>query len=844
MEKSLNNINKKYEDLRTVFASHKKEKQVALDRHNKERRELQIQLARVRKQKTELRQKFEKTWRRRFSRAFKTAIGAKRERPRSAGVADERTNWKNLYKLADDKIAESDWLSVIGVWQPVLEAVDPTPPARAFLDTSRSHRARGNLALAEQIAMQGIRIHSADLALATELARIATEKKDWVLAEEHWQSVLLIGGRRTPAGAFLELAKSRRRNGELIAAEAALLEGTSRHPAHVGLLSELASVAMDRNNWAEAEKRWEVVLHRANNAAPPRVFRELARCRRLRGALDDAAETLRRGTTAHPEDLALAAALDEILMIGTSWEDAVVRWRRTHQAELEKSLSLHLNSNTTPGTSTRKEPSNNRVIPLPQEERVVVYTCLFGNYETPKEPLFKDPRVRWVLFTDDSSLTSSAWEVRVVTEALSSPRRSSRMPKILPHIFLEEHDISLYIDSSLEIRAPDILFSVHLMLGDKDLALYRHHSRNSVYEEIECCEKQHLESHELCAWYRNFYESVPLPPHLGLFENTLIARRNTKEIRALNEQWWSFYGTLGGQRDQLCFPAALHAVGMTPNSIAQGEQVRNNPFVNFHRHHRTAAPAQNPRIFIFIAFAPEAYGRDLGRVYNEYMERLGEDDVAVFIDHDAMLCGSNWASLIDKVVKGCSRENVLFVGRCNRIGNPYQRLNLLEDSHNLWEHAVASDVVAEECGDALIDVTRMPSSSGVVMIVPKRTWNKNKFELGFLKVDNNFHKAVAKNNGKVYLLEGLYVYHFYRGDGDELHAVRLKTVPEADGGLHFVRNTIYEVGATIEVSAYANILRDGEWLFLSRSNRSSVQGIGTIEFMSRYVPCPTTAFWL
>ena len=59
--------------------------------------------------------------------------------------------------------------------------------------------------------------------------------------------------------------------------------------------------------------------------------------------------------------------------------------------------------------------------------------------------------------------------------------------------------------------------------------------------------------------------------------------------------------------------------------------------------------------------------------------------------------------------------------------------------------------------------------SGVLMLVRKSVWRKIKFRSGFLGVDNWFHKDCVANKLKVYVMEGVYIYHWYRGDGDLSH---------------------------------------------------------------------------
>src|SRR5690606_31785297 len=116
-----------------------------------------------------------------------------------------------------------------------------------------------------------------------------------------------------------------------------------------------------------------------------------------------------------------------------------------------------------------------------KSEKIIVYTCNFGNYESVKEPLYIDSSVEYLLFTDNKNIRSKNWKIVVVEEKLEDPRRLSRLPKILPHKYLPEHDISVYIDSSLELKAEDVRKMVSECMEGSDIALYKHYLRNCVY---------------------------------------------------------------------------------------------------------------------------------------------------------------------------------------------------------------------------------------------------------------------------------------------------------------------------------------------------------------------------
>jgi glycosyltransferase involved in cell wall biosynthesis len=218
--------------------------------------------------------------------------------------------------------------------------------------------------------------------------------------------------------------------------------------------------------------------------------------------------------------------------------------------------------------------------------RIVVYSVLVGDYEDVKEPAVVDPAARYLLFTDNPSLACRHWEVVAFDTEGLNPRRASRLPKLLAHRYLPDHDVSVYIDASLRIRAGDVGRMVADCLGGRDIALYRHYKRSCVYDEIDFVMNDPdrlVEDRALCERAREKYRAIGYPRGNGLFENGLIVRRNTEAVRVLNETWWREYRD-GAERDQFTLMYALWQTGVRPNPISVGAQFRRNPYVTFHKH--------------------------------------------------------------------------------------------------------------------------------------------------------------------------------------------------------------------------------------------------------------------
>ncbi|WP_018984659.1 glycosyltransferase [Salinimonas chungwhensis] len=449
------------------------------------------------------------------------------------------------------------------------------------------------------------------------------------------------------------------------------------------------------------------------------------------------------------------------------------------------------------------------------EDKIIVYTVNIGGYESVKEPTIIDPTVEYILFTDNKDLVSEHWKIIQLTDKLDDPRRTSRLPKILAHKYLPEHDVSVYIDSSLEIKTPDVRKMISDCMEGYDIALYKHYKRKCVYDEIEFVMNSTdriVANKDLCLAALKKYEDINYPRGNGLFENAFIFRRNTEKNKKLNNLWWKEY-IAGTERDQFTFMYALEVEGAKPNPIKIGKQFRINPYVNFHKHvYKSHSKPKKPHVF--IAYAPKSYGMNLGRCYNEYMERLGDDDYALFIDHDAMFTNNSWRDVVASAYSEHAGETALFISRTNRINNPYQRLNLLENNHNLFDHDVFATNLAKKYGKSVVECAKLPSSSGVIIMLSKKTWLKHKFTDGFLKVDNNIHLSHRNAGDPVYIMQGLHVYHFYRADNDLSHAVKdISSLPKESTSKigHVVRNFVTSDLSAETLAKYMNLLNDDEY---------------------------------
>lgn len=172
-------------------------------------------------------------------------------------------------------------------------------------------------------------------------------------------------------------------------------------------------------------------------------------------------------------------------------------------------------------------------------------------------------------------------------------------------------------------------------------------------------------------------------------------------------------------------------------------------------------------IYNFIAYDTD---KNLGKAYNACMDLVDDDDWVVFIDHDAMFVQRDWYKNVKRVIEE-NPEYGFFTCFTNRIGCPWQLVpDIDRDNHDLRYHKEIGKALEQITEEEVIDVTKASPLSGVVMIVQKKVWKKiGGAKDGFLSVDNSLHYRCTQNGVKVGAIRSLYVYHWYRGDGDRSH---------------------------------------------------------------------------
>jgi hypothetical protein len=158
----------------------------------------------------------------------------------------------------------------------------------------------------------------------------------------------------------------------------------------------------------------------------------------------------------------------------------------------------------------------------------------------------------------------------------------AKLYKVLPHLHLDT-DISIWMDANIYLRVSKERI-VDELLGDADIAIFKHPYRESVLDEAKVLKQFGWEKSEVIEKQMEYYlgRNYPLST---LYECGVIIRRHNHKTELLNNIWWSHICTFS-HRDQLSFPIALNLAGEMTGlkvNVIQGN-VRNHPLFVFGGH--------------------------------------------------------------------------------------------------------------------------------------------------------------------------------------------------------------------------------------------------------------------
>lgn len=242
--------------------------------------------------------------------------------------------------------------------------------------------------------------------------------------------------------------------------------------------------------------------------------------------------------------------------------------------------------------SNREKENNYKYCSKQWTERgkIVVYTSITDRYDK----LLKVPKldgVDFVAFVDgvSSEKICSGWKVCDTPCRIDETENGvlrNRFVKLHPfNFFGHKYDYSIYIDGNIAIRGDirNFLFGINKKTG---LALHRHRSRDSVYNEIKACKILKKGNLKKLKEQNLYYKRDGFPANFGLYECNVIAiDLHNKNAKKIMDAWWKEFLRSESMRDQIALPYAVWKLGYKFDDIGSlGDNVYRNPLVKILDH--------------------------------------------------------------------------------------------------------------------------------------------------------------------------------------------------------------------------------------------------------------------
>lgn len=161
---------------------------------------------------------------------------------------------------------------------------------------------------------------------------------------------------------------------------------------------------------------------------------------------------------------------------------------------------------------------------------------------------------------------------------------------------------------------------------------------------------------------------------------------------------------------------------------------------------------------------PYILNGNIGTEYNRIMKSCSEEWIG-FLDHDIFIANPHWYKMLSEAISVLG-DQAGFIGcMTNSIGCPLQKVRA-EKNNDIRYHREFAEQIYKEHNNTVQDVTESQfNPSALMFVTSKKAWyDIGGFrETGFIGVDTNYVKRLKTKGYKIYLLKGLYVYHWYRG---------------------------------------------------------------------------------
>lgn len=224
-----------------------------------------------------------------------------------------------------------------------------------------------------------------------------------------------------------------------------------------------------------------------------------------------------------------------------------------------------------------------------RKPKIVVYTCIVGNYEKLIEPFLKFDNIDYVAFLDNQE-KSAVWNIKEIPSKIKKLENATiinRYIKFHPYeIFSKDnYDYAIYIDGNIKVMSnlTNFVYAVNSKTG---LALHHHRFRNCIYKEIEVCRLIKKGNYKNMKIQKDRYKNEGFPIEFGLYEcPVIVSDLKNKNAKNILNSWWDEFVNSESFRDQISLPYIIWKNGYKFDDVGSlGDNIYKNPKLRLYVH--------------------------------------------------------------------------------------------------------------------------------------------------------------------------------------------------------------------------------------------------------------------
>lgn len=224
--------------------------------------------------------------------------------------------------------------------------------------------------------------------------------------------------------------------------------------------------------------------------------------------------------------------------------------------------------------------------------KIVVYTCITGNYDKIVEPLFVSNNIDYILFTDSNDLKNydGKWTLKNINKfpflkGMTTVNKN-RYIKMHPHDFFEKkYDFSIYIDGNVQVVS-NISRLINSVSSNYGFSMHNHRNRSDIYKEIKACKILKKGNIKKLISLGKKYKNDGFPIKYGMLEANVICcdMKNLLSKKIMND-WWEEFRSSDCGRDQIPLPYVLWKNSIDLKEIStMGGNAYENPIFYIENH--------------------------------------------------------------------------------------------------------------------------------------------------------------------------------------------------------------------------------------------------------------------